>query len=688
MARPDLLEDSPSWGEADHASSLLLTPLTDEAVDASDLEPARRAWARAGGARPHRRDGGGQSALRRGDRRDADRRGTGRPSERLRSRLGHVVADLPPTHDSGSPRSPARPARRPRTEPCSSEARSRARSFIAAPSSSFRRRATVRGSTAACDTLSQQELIQPGRADFRDEQAFRFRHQLLRDVAYESLSKTVRADLHERFARWLEEKTAERTEEFDEILGYHLQQAYRYKADLGPVDDHGRELATRAANRLGNAGLRAHARGDMWGASKLLSSAVALTAGERLRRAHTQARRRALRDRRADADRNKLGFGPLLLAPAARSRVGVQAARRRRDAAVRLLRQGQATSGPGSAGCRVHRLRIRPRPDRQFGEPIEGSARGSKKTRDRRTLTYGAEDDHRRLLRPRRLDGPWGAARPGVASPGHGPLLRGDERGPRAARREGREVHRGRGHGRLRHPCHPRGRRPTRRAGSCADARHAQIPERRLRTRERRPNRGARRCQHGRGRRRRHLGRAEVCNGRCCQRRCPARAGSWAGGDPRRREHVSPRARCSHGQVGRAARPQGQGPGGLSKGRSSIGAPCSSCRLPPTARRWTSGCACSSSGSFSSRVVRASPTSTRFASATNCFATSPTSRCPRPSVRSFTSSSRAGSRRRPAGARTSSRRSSATTSRGLCTNAAVHRLRQGKTPSVGRRPCT
>jgi class 3 adenylate cyclase len=128
--------------------------------------------------------------------------------------------------------------------------------------------------------LVDQEFVQPGRAGFIDEQAFRFRHQLLRDVTYESLSKAARAKLHERFAGWLEEKTGGRAEEFEEILGYHLQQAYSYRADLGPVDDRGRELATRAASRLASAGLRAHARGDMWGARKLLSSAVALLPGD------------------------------------------------------------------------------------------------------------------------------------------------------------------------------------------------------------------------------------------------------------------------------------------------------------------------------------------------------------------------------------------------------------------------
>ena len=127
--------------------------------------------------------------------------------------------------------------------------------------------------------LLQREFLQRGPASFADEQAFRFRHQLLRDVAYESQSKSVRAELHERFADWLEGRAGDRADGFEEILGHHLQEAYRYKAELGPVDERSRDLAARAAHRLGSAGLRAHARGDMWGASKLLSGAVALLPG-------------------------------------------------------------------------------------------------------------------------------------------------------------------------------------------------------------------------------------------------------------------------------------------------------------------------------------------------------------------------------------------------------------------------
>ena len=111
--------------------------------------------------------------------------------------------------------------------------------------------------------LLEREFLQPYQAGFTDEEAFRFRHHLLRDVAYKSLPKLQRAALHEQFAGWLERKAGDRAQEFDEILGHHLQQAYSYRSDLGPVDERGRDLAVQAASHLGSAGSRAYARGDM-----------------------------------------------------------------------------------------------------------------------------------------------------------------------------------------------------------------------------------------------------------------------------------------------------------------------------------------------------------------------------------------------------------------------------------------
>ncbi|MBI2238917.1 MAG: AAA family ATPase [Actinobacteria bacterium] len=125
-------------------------------------------------------------------------------------------------------------------------------------------------------TLIRKELVRPDRSTLPGEDAFRFLHLLVRDAAYESMPKELRAELHERFAGWLEGVAGGRVAEQEEILGYHLEQAYRYRAELGPVDEHGRDLAVRAGRRLLEAGRRAFARGDMGGAANLLERAAAL----------------------------------------------------------------------------------------------------------------------------------------------------------------------------------------------------------------------------------------------------------------------------------------------------------------------------------------------------------------------------------------------------------------------------
>ena len=80
--------------------------------------------------------------------------------------------------------------------------------------------------------LVRKELIRPDRPQLAGEDGFRFRHLLIRDAAYDALPKAMRAELHERFAAWLEQHGAELVE-LDEILGYHLEQACRYRAELG-----------------------------------------------------------------------------------------------------------------------------------------------------------------------------------------------------------------------------------------------------------------------------------------------------------------------------------------------------------------------------------------------------------------------------------------------------------------------
>ena len=123
--------------------------------------------------------------------------------------------------------------------------------------------------SASLQRLIRKELVGRARSSFAEEDAFRFRHILIRDAAYAGIAKTRRAELHERFADWLEGTMPE----FEEIIGYHLEQAFRYREELGPVRESELELGRRAGERLGSAGLRAWDRGDA-AAVSLLERAV------------------------------------------------------------------------------------------------------------------------------------------------------------------------------------------------------------------------------------------------------------------------------------------------------------------------------------------------------------------------------------------------------------------------------
>ena len=125
--------------------------------------------------------------------------------------------------------------------------------------------------------LRDRELIRPAHGAEPGGAPYEFLHLLVRDSAYESLPKATRADLHERFAAWLETSLGPRAEEYQEIVGYHLGQAHRYLRELGSQDPRLDELAARAADRLGAAGRRAAARGDAPAAQRLLERAADLS---------------------------------------------------------------------------------------------------------------------------------------------------------------------------------------------------------------------------------------------------------------------------------------------------------------------------------------------------------------------------------------------------------------------------
>ena len=259
MARPELLDRRPNWGGGKlNATTVLLEPLS--AVDAEALV----------------------AALLEGTDADDELRGRilaaaeGNPL--FVQEMAGLVLDAPDTDVSVPPTIQALlaarldqldPAERAVLGRGSVEGRVFHRGAVQALSASDAE--LIRPLTA----LVRRELVRPDRAQLPGEDAYRFRHLLIRDAAYEALPKATRADLHERFASWVGEH-APGLVELDEVVGYHLEQAFRYRAELGPAGDEGRALASRAAERLASAGRRAATRGDLHGTVSLLGRAEAL----------------------------------------------------------------------------------------------------------------------------------------------------------------------------------------------------------------------------------------------------------------------------------------------------------------------------------------------------------------------------------------------------------------------------
>jgi class 3 adenylate cyclase/tetratricopeptide (TPR) repeat protein len=122
--------------------------------------------------------------------------------------------------------------------------------------------------------LVRKELVRPDRTQIPGDDAFRFRHLLIRDAAYDALPKAVRADLHERFATWLEEHGGDLVE-LDEIVGYHFEQACRYRRELsGPGE--AETLARAARSRLLTARRQARLLGEGRSSLNLVERAAAL----------------------------------------------------------------------------------------------------------------------------------------------------------------------------------------------------------------------------------------------------------------------------------------------------------------------------------------------------------------------------------------------------------------------------
>ena len=223
LARPELLDKHPTWlTVTPNATSITLEALSEQ--EAESLLDVLRGEAELSSdilASDHR-GGRGQPALRRADARDDDRRTTRRPARCPPSIHALLAARLDRLE----------PEERATIERASVIGRDFWRGAVADLSREEDRPLV----SPLLMTLVRKDLIEPARSIFPWEDGFRFRH-----VAHprRRVSGDPEGDPRRTctsvFAAWLERTAGERANEFEEILGYHLEQAFRYREELGPV---------------------------------------------------------------------------------------------------------------------------------------------------------------------------------------------------------------------------------------------------------------------------------------------------------------------------------------------------------------------------------------------------------------------------------------------------------------------
>jgi class 3 adenylate cyclase/tetratricopeptide (TPR) repeat protein len=258
LARPEVLEERPGWLSAADGASLLLGPLS-EAESETLLTEIGREWPLDAAARARITEAAEGNPL---------------YVEQMAAMLaeGKTLDAIPPSVHA------LLAARLDRLSPEQRGVLERA----AVAGKDFTRRLVLGLSPEEEHGEVDATLLDLVRRDFLSarpgrEDNYRFRHVLIRDAAYAGIPKELRAQLHERFAGLAERTQSGRAGEIDEIIGYHLEQAFLYRKALGPLSDDDRVLAGRARELLTAAGRRAMERGDSPAAANLLGRALALT---------------------------------------------------------------------------------------------------------------------------------------------------------------------------------------------------------------------------------------------------------------------------------------------------------------------------------------------------------------------------------------------------------------------------
>jgi len=121
------------------------------------------------------------------------------------------------------------------------------------------------------DAIRRDLLVEADERALGSGRVFRFKHVLIRDVAYSTLPKADRSRLHDRYGRWLEATLGDRRHEIADIIGFHAEQAFLFARELNAPA--AAELGSRALGLLLEAARSADDRGDTDAALNLYTRA-------------------------------------------------------------------------------------------------------------------------------------------------------------------------------------------------------------------------------------------------------------------------------------------------------------------------------------------------------------------------------------------------------------------------------
>lgn len=136
---------------------------------------------------------------------------------------------------------------------------------------------TLQGLNEIIDQLMEKDLLRSTGADI-----FAFRHILIREVAYQTLTRAERGRLHAAAAAWLEGLAGEREDSLAELIAYHYREAAMIASAQRPDEAETQRIREKAVDWLSRAADVAAAAAANLEGGRHLRSAIELARPTRL----------------------------------------------------------------------------------------------------------------------------------------------------------------------------------------------------------------------------------------------------------------------------------------------------------------------------------------------------------------------------------------------------------------------